>query len=438
MKNEPSARSTLRLFLSKFTAMNIKNYLPIILLSLLLSGCAAKQIAVTENLPPSIASPADAAITKAREAITTVPRSAMGYTNLAASLMKKSRETGDFALNLEAQDAIKRALEISPNDTVARKLEASLHLANHRFTEAVYASKKLIAEFPSDPFAYGVLSDAYVETGDYKQAIDAAQKMVDIRPSTTSYSRVGQLRSLHGDHKGAVKMFTDAARISDPKDTETRAWCLVQLGDEFWKHGKYVEAEKVYDEALQIFPNYFLANVSKGRVRSSVGDLAGAERILLDVLSRVPNAHALKLLGDIAAIQKNEERAKQFRDEFEALEIRLGDAADHNGYGFFLADNGKLEEAATLATDEYAKEPNIKSAHLLAWCHYKNGNIADAEKLIAEAMRLKTNDARMLFHAGMIAKAAGKQAESVRLLRTAIELNPAFDLLKAREAKNVE
>ncbi len=348
--------------------------------------------------------------------------------------MKKSRETGEFALTLEAGEAVKRALEIAPNDVAARKLEASLFLANHGFAEAIEASKKLIAEFPSDPFAYGVLSDAYVETGDYKQAIDAAQTMVDIRPSTTSYLRVGQLRSLHGDHKGALAMFNEATRISDPDDKETRAWCLVQLGDELWKYGKYAEAEKAYDESLQIFPNYFLANVSKARVRASVGDLAEAERISLEVLNRVPNAQALKLLGDIAATQGDDARAEQLRDKFEALEIKLGDAADHNGYGFFLADHGKLEQATVLAQDEYTKEPNIKSAHLLAWCHFKNGNLADAEKLIREAMRLKTNDARMMFHAGMIAKAAGKKAESTRLLKAAIELNPAFDLLKAREA----
>jgi len=415
--------------------MNIKNFLPIFLLSLVFSGCETNQVVVSENLPTAIASPADASIVKAREAVTAAPDIAIGYTNLAASLMKKSRETGDFSLNLEAQNAVARAREIAPNDAAARKLEASLHLANHRFKEAIEASKKLIAEFPSDPFGYGVLSDAYVETGDYKPAIEAAQKMVDIRPSTTSYARVGQLRSLHGDHKGALEMFTEAARISNPDDQETRAWCLVQLGDEHWKHGKYAEAEKVYDEALQIFPNYFLANVSKGRVRASVGDLAEAERILLEVVSRAPNANALKLLGDIAAIQSDEARSKQFRDQYEALEIKLGDAADHNGYGFFLADNGKLDQGTALARDEYAKEPNIKSAHLLAWCHLKNGNIADAEKLIREAMRLKTNDARMMFHAGMIAKAAGKQAESTRLLKSAIELNPAFDLLKAREAK---
>lgn len=415
--------------------MKIKDYLPIILLSLMFSGCVTKQIAITENLPLRIASPADGAINKARDAITAAPDLAIGYTNLAASLMKKSRETGDFALNLEAQNAVTRALEIAPNDASARKLEASLHLANHRFKEAVEASKKLITEFPSDPFAYGVLSDAYVETGDYKQAIDAAQKMVDIRPSTTSFSRVGQLRSLHGDHTGAIAIFTEAARIADPSDGETRAWCLVQLGDELWKHGKYVEAERAYDESLRTFPNYFLASVSKARVRASVGDLAEAERILVDVQRRVPNAHALKLLGDIAVIQGDDARAKQMRDEFEALEIRLGDAADHNGYGFFLADNDKLEQGSLLAKDEYAKEPNIKSAHLLAWCHFKNGNIADAEKLMREAMRLKTNDARMLFHAGMIAKAGGRQAESTRLLKSAIELNPAFDQLKAREAK---
>lgn len=377
----------------------------------------------------------DAEVAKARTVIEKAPDSPIGYTQLASVYLKRARETGDFAISLLAEPNVRRALELAPNDASARKLEAALHLANHRFAEAVAASKKIIAEYPADPFAYGVLSDAYVETGDYKAAIEAAQKMIDLRPNTASFARVGQLRSLHGDHKGAVEMFTEAARISDPNDRETRAWCLVQLGDELWKHGKYPEAEKVYDEALAIFPGYFLASVSKGRVRASLGDLTTAERILSDAGRIVPNAKALLLLADIADVQGNSERAKNLRDQYEQMEIKLGDAADHNGFGFFMADNGKLDQATALANDEFAKEPNIKSAHLLAWCLYKNGNAAEARKYIKEAMRLGTTDAAMLFHAGMIAKADGDLREARQLLSQSLKLNPGFDLLKAREAQ---
>jgi len=185
----------------------------------------ARDTAAIENSDPGFQS--------AQAEIERDPNSSRGYTKLAALYMKESRRTGDFSLNANAQEAVAHALELDPTDVPARKLEASLHLANHRFSKAIDAAKELQAEYPRDSFVYGLLSDAYVELGDYDKAVDAAQTMVDLKPGTASYSRVAQIRTLHGDHRGAIEMFQRAARIADPADKETQSWCLVQLGDEY-------------------------------------------------------------------------------------------------------------------------------------------------------------------------------------------------------------
>lgn len=359
----------------------------------------------------------------------------LAYVNLAIVYMKESRKTGDFSLNDKAATAVAKALEIAPNDVSARKLEASLHLAHHRFSEAVEAAKELQVEAPSDAFVYGVLVDAYIEVGEYEKAVEAAQKMVDLKPGTASYSRVAQLRSLHGDHKGAVEMFTQAARAADPQDLETQNWCLVQLGDELWKHGKYDEAERVYDEALRNYPGYFLAVVAKGRVRASRGDFASAEKLLTDVQADLPNANAIHLLGDIYTVRGEADKANAEYEKFDAIQDKLGTAADHKRVVLSWAGRGKLDQALELATSEYAAEKSIHSAELLAWCLYKVGRAAEARPYIAEAMRLKTNDARTLYHAGMIAKANGDLRDAKRLLSTALERNPAFDLVESVDAR---
>ena len=364
------------------------------------------------------------------------PNSPAGYVNLAAAYMKQARRTGEFALNENAQRAVTRALELDANNIPARKLESSLHLANHRFHQAIDAAKKLEAELPSDSFVYGVLADAYVEIGEYKNAVTAAQKMVDLKPGTASYSRVAQLRSLHGDHGGAVEMFTRAARSADPNDIETRSWCLVQLGDEYWKHGDYSIAEKIYDEALAINPGYFLAIVSKGRVRASAGDIASAEQLLLDVQTTLPNANATLLLGDIYWQRGDVEKANRQYEQFDAMQAKLGDAADHRRLVISWADRGKIDDALEMARREYAAEKSIYSADLLAWSLFRAGNVAEALSYSREAIRLNTVDARLLFHAGMIAKANGDRREARRLLKAALKLSPAFDLLNAPEARN--
>jgi len=364
------------------------------------------------------------------------PNSPRGYINLAAFFMKESRRTGDFSLNANAEVAVAKALELAPDDIPARKLEASLHLANHRFTKAVDAALAMKAELPRDSFVYGLLADAYVEIGDYTKAVEAAQTMVDLKPGTASYSRVAQIRSLHGDHQGAIEMFLQAARIADPADKETQSWCLVQLGDEYWKGGKFAEAEKIYDEALQNFPGYFFATVSKGRVRASVGDYETAERLLTEVQARGPNAKAMLMLGDIYELRGEDDKAREQYEKFEAFEKELGNAADHNRLALSLADRGRIDEALAIARKEYEIEPSIYSADLLGWCLYKSGDLADAKKYVLEAMRLNTSDPRILFHAGMIARAEGDKSGGNQLLKSALERNPAFDLLRSRDARS--
>jgi tetratricopeptide (TPR) repeat protein len=273
------------------------------------------------------------------------PQSAAEFVHAATEYMKEARRSGNFALNAKAAEQVERALELSPNDITARKLEASLHLAHHRFAEAIAAAEKLRSEVPSDSYVYGILADAYVEIGDYEKAVVTAQKMVDLKPGTAAYSRVAQLRTLYGDHRGAVEMFEKAARAADPNDKETQSWCLVQLGDEYWKVGKFVEAEKVYDEALQNLPGYFLALVSKGRVRASLGDLASAEQLLTDVQADLPNANAILLLGDIYTLRGETEKAVRQYEQFDAIQAKLGTAADHRRLVLSWADRGNVDQA---------------------------------------------------------------------------------------------
>ena len=52
-----------------------------------------------------------------------------------------------------------------------------------------------------------------------------------------------------------------------------------------------------------------------------------------------------------------------------------------------------------------------------------------------EALRLGTQDAKLLYHAGMIARRARDRAAATEYLRRALALSPQFDLLQARTAR---
>lgn len=379
---------------------------------------------------------ADAEVGNLLEFIEKMPDSPTGYNQLAALYVKRARETGDFSLNSKAESAIEKALQIAPEDATAKKLKASLHLTFHRFDQALEAGKELQNKYPNDAFGYGVLSDANFELGNYQEAVEAAQKMVDLRPNTASYARVGHLRSFYGDTEGALEALKTAARTADPKDKEAQSWCLVQIGDELWKYGKYTEAEKVYDEALQNLPNYYLALAGKGRARAAQNDLDGAIKILMDANNRIPAVETTILLGDIFTKQGNTEKAKQQYDLVEVIEQKIGVNNDQKRLAILWADqNIKLDEALTITKRESAMRKDIFTADALAWTLYKKGQLAEAKTAISAALKMKTNDARILYHAGMIEKGLGNQAEAKRLLENALKLNPMFDLLQAENAR---
>lgn len=402
-------------------------------------ACSTKTAELQKVTAANNAVPAeskDAEISEALQFIEKSPESALGYTQLAAIYIKRARSTGDFSLNSKAESAVDKALAVAAEDVPARKLKASLLLTFHRFAEGLEAGKKLQAEFPSDAFVYGVLTDANFELGNYKDAVDSAQKMVDLRPNSNSYARVGHLRSIYGDYSGAVEMFKTAARTADPADKEAQSWCLVRLGDEHLKNGKYAEAEKVYDEALQNLPNYHLALVGKGRARAAQNDFEAAIKLLEDANLRVPNVEAAILLGDIYTKQGNAEKAKQQYDLVEVIEQKIGVNDDRKRLALLWADHDlRLDEALAITRRESALRKDIFTADALAWTLYKKGLLSEAKTAIQSALVLQANDARILYHAGMIEKASGSTAEAKKLLEKALKINPMFDLLQAENAR---
>ncbi|MEZ5424763.1 MAG: tetratricopeptide repeat protein [Pyrinomonadaceae bacterium] len=408
----------------------------LILLALTAGSCVRQEASSTKNpeKAPEIRAE-DAGIRAARELIEKMPDSSLGYNRLAVAYIRRARETGDFSLNQKAETAVGRSLEIDPENFEAKKIKASLLLTFHRFDEALEFGRRLQREHPRDSFFYGVLTDANNELGNYEEAVENIQMMVDLRPDMSSYSRVGLVRSLHGDHDGAIEALETAARIADPEDLEAQSWCLVHLGDEFYKTGRFEEAEKRYDAALKLLPDYHLALAAKGKARAAAGDHAQAITFYRRSLERVPLTETVIRLGDLYVKTGEREKAEKQYELAEAIEKNLGNI-DQRRLALLWADRDmKLDEALEIARREREKRRDIRTADILAWCLYKKGIYGEAQTAIKDALRLKTNDALIFYHAGMIEKASGNKRAAAEFLRKALELNPAFDVIQAEEAR---
>ncbi len=350
---------------------------------------------------PTIESKVDQRILRAEQSIAKFPNNADVYNQLASAYMQKARETADFSFNAHADAAITRSLAVEPDNYDGLKLRTKLQLTYHRFAEALETAHHLQTFRDDDHDVWGQITDALVELGDYPAAVKAAQTMVDLRPDSSSYARVSYLRSLHGDTEGAINAMTAALKASNPNDPESVAWCHVQIGNELLNSGRLADAEREFDTALSIFPNHSLALQSKARARVAAGDLRGA----VAIYEREPNsADAVQALGDLYTKLGQTDSAAAAFQKFDTLE-RENAALEQSWrhmVNFWLDHDQNLAESLRLATTEYESRKDIFTCDSLAWALFKNGRVAEAKKVIKEALRTGSRDPRINEHASII------------------------------------
>lgn len=375
-------------------------------------------------------------INAAQKMIEKSPDAPAGYNHLAMAYIHLARENGDFRLNSTAVTAVNKALEIEPENEDAQKLHASLLLTFHEFPKALEAGKSLQQKYPQDYFVYGVLTDANVELGNYDEAVKNVQQMVDLKPTMESYARVSYVRSLYGDTEGAIQAMTTAAQSADPMDKEGRAWCIVHLGNEYFKAGHYKEAETAYDIALKTFPEYHFALAGKGLARMANGDYENAIKFLSQAQDRIPLTETVIALGDVYQKTGNTEKATEQYNLVEVIEQKLNLTTDQRRLALFWADHDtKLDEALEIAARQNTIQKDVLTKDVYAWCLYKKGRFEEAKAAMKEALRIKDKEARTFYHAGMIEKALNNKKEAREFLQKALQTNPAFDLLQADVAK---
>ena len=83
-------------------------------------------------------------------------------------------------------------------------------------------------------------------------------------------------------------------------------------------------------------------------------------------------------------------------------------------------------QALDLAAGEFKIRQDIYGHDALAWALYRDGKLDAALAHIVSALRFKTTDARLYFHAGMIYAALGRNDLARTMLKRALAINPRF------------
>lgn len=356
----------------------------------------------------------------------------------AASFMEEARVTGDAGMYARAEAACDRALVLAPDHYDAMKLRAWVYGGEHRFGEAAAAARRALAVRPSDPFNYGTLGDALVETGDYEGAESAFQHMLDLRPDSASYARAAYLRELYGDVDGAIDLMTRAMTAADPHDARKAAWYRSQIGDLYFSRGDFHRATAWHQAALAAAPRAHAALAGLARAHAALGFDREAVDAYEESLAIFPSPVVAAELGNLLDDLGRHDEARRQLDLVEATLKLSGPGFFDRQIAMIHAERGAgLDDALAVAEKSLSSRKDIYGWDAVAWCALKAGHVARAREAIAQAMRLNTRDAKLYYHAGMIALASHDDAGARRLLGEALRINPCFDRRGAAEARRV-
>jgi tetratricopeptide (TPR) repeat protein len=267
----------------------------------------------------------------------------------------------------EAWREARQIAHARPQDLDARHLEADLAFQSGAEGDGMRLVNRLREDFPNNWDALSVRVSLLARHGRGKLAVAEAERWLAGRPQDLRARLLAaSARELSGDVPGAIRHLEQLVKEA-PDSLAPR----VMLARAYEEGGRRAEAEPVWVEAHQRFPQVHAVAFDLALCREKLGNIPGAEAAVRDVLAREPNnATALNFLGYLLA--------------------------DHNR---------NLEEAVNLIRRALEAEPN-NGAFLdsLGWAFYRLGRLSDARAQLEKALTLSGGDPVIHEHLGDVYK----------------------------------
>src|ERR1700735_5903254 len=214
------------------------------------------------------------------------------------------------------------AAQNAPNNFDTQKAQVSILLGEHEYPAALEAAKSLNKRVPDDVAVYGLLTDANGELGNYKDAEDSAQWMLNLRPGNLpALTRAAHLRELFGDTEGAFELMEMAYQSMPPTETGERASILTQIGHLRLASGNIDAAEKLFQQALTSVPTHPSALGNLAQVRITQKRYAEALVLLQQRDQGIPHAENLYDLAEVLQLTGRDTEAQRAFADFETKSL---------------------------------------------------------------------------------------------------------------------
>ena len=326
---------------------------------------------------------------------------------IATIYLSEARITGEhpyyYPAVLKILDGV---LYLNPNNFEATTYKSSVKMSQHQFSEARDLAEAARKINPSNAYVYGVLVDANVELGDYKQAIAMSDKMQALKPSLESYSRASYLREIYGDFEGSISAMKLAVEAGMP-GSEPFCWSKKTLGHLYESTGELDKAQQQYDDILVVRPSYAFAYGGQAKILKEKKQYDKALEMLDKAAKIMPEFSFHEEMAEIYDLQGNHEKALAKYEEVALMldeDAKSGHAVDLELCKLYTKA-GKMDLALKHGLIEYKKRPrNIDVNHAMAVVAFKSNDFKKAKEYISVAMSTGSKDPELLMDAGKINK----------------------------------
>jgi len=352
---------------------------------------------------------------------------------LGWAFVAKARESFDPGFYKLAEQCALCIEKRNPHGQEAMLLRAHVLQNLHRFKESESLARILVAQRGLS-FDYGLLGDALMEQGKLSGAVEAYQQMMNLKPDLRAYARAAHMRWLKGDLEGAIEAMQLAVSAASPSDAESASWVNTRLAFYEFQAGRVNEAEQQCALALSLQNNYPPTLLLQGRI------LLGQSRIG-EAIDTLQNAVKLNPLPEYQWTLAEALRVAGKKNEASEIENQIyqrGESNDPRTLALYLATRHESPETALrLARAELDSRGDVFTHDALAWSLAAAGKLTEARSEMQRALAEGTQDARLFFHAGIIAWRAGHSADAEHWLHKASELSHLLLPSERHELQNV-
>ena len=351
-------------------------------------------------------------------------------TLLGYAYLQRWRETADASFLPRANEALRRARRLTPDDPLVVTGLGSLALTRHEFRRALQLGREATRLAPYSARPLGIVGDALLELGRYEEAFASFERMNALRPNLASYARIAYARELLGDIDGAVvamRLAVDAASAQ----REPAAWARVEVAKLELARGRLNASERELRAALALMPGYVFAEEQVARVEAARGRLGRAVETARRAAESVPLPQLVALHGDLLERAGRSAQAHRELATVGAIDRLLAAGGIRTDLESALFQADHLVRRAGLvgrARAARAARPTVYGDDTLAWALARTGRCEAALPWAQRSLRLGTQDALLFFHRAWIEDCRGRTDAARTWARRALQLNPHFSV----------